>query len=96
MFFLSGKILFVSTRLVGDLYAVMDLNQDQKADRILRIASGLNQPSGIAFQDGSLYVAEISKISVYKNIQDRLWKLFPTPESRPSIQDVMNAMDIVK
>ena len=46
--------LFVGTRQAGNVYAVVDDNDDQRADRVLTIASGLRMPSGIAFRDGDL------------------------------------------
>ena len=36
------------------------------------IASGLNTPNGVAFRDGDLYVAEISRITRYPGIEGRL------------------------
>src|SRR5688572_23956420 len=57
----------------GDkVYALVDKNGDQKADQVLTIAKGLNEPNGVAFQDGSLYVAEISRILRFDNIESRL------------------------
>ena len=53
----------------GDVYAVADRNRDNKADDVLTVASGLTQPNGVAFRDGSLYVAEISKISRYDGVE---------------------------
>ncbi len=64
--------LFVSTRQAGDVYAVLDRNQDQKADEVITIATGLNTPNGVAFRDGSLYVAEVNRILRYDGIEDRL------------------------
>jgi glucose/arabinose dehydrogenase len=65
-------VLFVGSRSAGNVYAVVDSNKDHRADRVLKIASGLSMPSGIAFRDGSLYVAEISRVSRYDNIETRL------------------------
>jgi glucose/arabinose dehydrogenase len=36
---------------------------------VLTLASGLTQPNGVAFRDGSLYVAEISRISRYDGVE---------------------------
>ena len=36
--------LFVSTRSVGDVYAVLDRDQDQMADEVITIATGLTMP----------------------------------------------------
>ena len=64
--------LFVGTRQAGNVYAVVDDNDDQRADKVLTIASGLQMPSGIAFRDGDLYVAEISRIVRFDEIESRL------------------------
>ena len=57
-------VLFVGTRKKGTVYAVIDNDQDQKADQVVTIASGLNMPNGVAFRDGHLYVAEVNRIIV--------------------------------
>ena len=36
------------------------------------IASGLHMPNGVAFRDGSLYVAEISRVIRFDRIEERL------------------------
>ena len=41
----------------GKVYAVVDRNRDYKADRVVVIASGLDQPNGVAMRNGALYVA---------------------------------------
>jgi glucose/arabinose dehydrogenase len=64
--------LFVGSRTAGNVYAVIDSDGDHKADEVLTIARGLTSPSGIAFRDGSLYVAEISRILRYDGIESRL------------------------
>ncbi len=64
--------LFVSTRQVGDVYAVIDRDQDQTADEVITIASGLMMPNGVAFRDGALYVAELSRVLRYDDIESRL------------------------
>jgi len=67
----ENGVVFVGTR--GDkVYAVVDDNQDYKADNVITIASGLNSPNGIAYRNGDLYVAEISKVWRYENILDNL------------------------
>src|SRR4051812_31447607 len=43
--------LFVGTREAGNVYAIKD-------GEIIQIASKLYMPNGVAFRDGSLYVAE--------------------------------------
>ena len=66
--------LFVGTRDFNKVYALVDRNNDQKADQVYTIAEGLKDPSGVAFRDGSLYVAEISRITRYDDIEAKLDK----------------------
>ena len=40
--------------------------------RCITIASGLSSPNGVAFRDGALYVAEISRVLRFDNIEARL------------------------
>lgn len=67
-----GGVLFVGTRDDGKVYAVVDANGDNVADDVKVVAQGLNQPNGVAVRDGALYVAEISRILRYDNIESRL------------------------
>ncbi|WP_321344750.1 sorbosone dehydrogenase family protein [uncultured Draconibacterium sp.] len=64
--------LFVGSRTAGKVYAVIDEDQDYQADQVIVIADNLNQPNGVAFLNGDLYVAEISKIWKFENIEDYL------------------------
>ena len=49
--------VFVGSMSAGKVHAVIDRNGDHKADRVVVIASGLNQPNGVAVHNGALYVA---------------------------------------
>ncbi len=64
--------LFVSTRSAGNVYAILDNNKDNKADEIITIARGMWMPNGVAFKDGSLYVAEVNRVLRYDNIEANL------------------------
>ena len=64
--------LFVGTRNAGKVYAVQDRNGDFQADAITIVANGLNMPNGVAFKNGALYVAEVSRILRYDNIEQQL------------------------
>ena len=66
--------LFVGSRSAGNVYAVVDANKDHRADRVVTIASGLNMPSGVAFRDGSLYVAEVSRVIRFDRIESQIDK----------------------
>ena len=64
--------LFVGNRDGDKVFAVRDENKDGHADSVYTIASGLNTPNGVAFRDGSLYVAEINRILRFDNIEHNL------------------------
>lgn len=66
--------LFVGTRDLGGgrVYAVVDRDGDQRADMTYTVASGLDSPNGVALRDGALYVAEISRVLRYDDIEARL------------------------
>ena len=69
-----GGTVFVGTRTAGNVYAVIDANRDQQADRVVTIARGLDMPNGVAVRNGSLFVAEVSRILRYDNIEASLDK----------------------
>ena len=56
----------------GKVNAVIDNNGDHKADRVVAIASGLDQPNGVAMYNGALYVATKRQILRFDNIEQRL------------------------
>ncbi|MEQ8904439.1 sorbosone dehydrogenase family protein [Ekhidna sp.] len=64
--------LFIGNRGGGTVYAIRDTDGDWKADEKYVIATDLRSPNGVAFKDGSLYVAEISKLWRYDNIEANL------------------------
>ena len=64
--------LFVGSRRAGRVYAIIDENRDYRADRVITIAGGLNSPNGVAFRDGDLYVAEISRVIKYPDVEENL------------------------
>ena len=64
--------VFVGTRSEGSVYALVDSNHDGKVDEVVTIARGLNAPNGVAFHDGALFVAEISRILRFDNIEANL------------------------
>lgn len=68
----EAGIVYVGNRDGDKVYAVQDTDGDHKADKKWVIASGLNSPNGVAFRDGDLYVAEISRILKYAGIEKKL------------------------
>ncbi|HTF20591.1 MAG TPA: sorbosone dehydrogenase family protein [Chryseolinea sp.] len=65
-------IIYVGNKDKGSVYAIKDTNGDNKADKRWELAKGLNMPNGVAFADGDLYIAEVSKISKLPAIESHL------------------------
>jgi len=63
--------VFVGTQ-AGSVYAVVDREHDGTADQVFTIAKGLDMPNGVAFRQGALYVAEVSRVQRYDAIEDHL------------------------
>src|ERR1700736_6069798 len=61
--------VFVGSRLVGKVYAIT--NKDGKRE-VKTLYSELYRPNGVAFRNGTLYVAELSKVSKIDKIEDNL------------------------
>jgi glucose/arabinose dehydrogenase len=61
--------VFVGTRSDGRVYALApDRNGDRRSDRVYTLASDLHMPNGVAYKHGDLYVAEVSRIRVFRDI----------------------------
>jgi glucose/arabinose dehydrogenase len=69
MTFGDNGTLFVGSRSAGRVYAVTG---NLGATQVSTIASGLDQPNGVAFRDGALYVAEQTRIIRFDNIEANL------------------------
>jgi glucose/arabinose dehydrogenase len=63
--------LFVGTRSAGKVYAVRERGGKRE---VATLASGLNMPNGVAFRDGSLYVAEVHRILRFDDVEAQLAK----------------------
>jgi glucose/arabinose dehydrogenase len=61
--------VFVGSRTLDKVYAI--INKDGKRS-VKVIASGLYRPNGVAFHNGTLYIAELSKIDKIDNIEQVL------------------------
>lgn len=71
-------VLYVGTRSApgrgpgGKVYALEDRDGDSRAERMHVIADGLEFPNGVAWRDGDLYVAEISRVLRFPGLDGRL------------------------
>jgi glucose/arabinose dehydrogenase len=70
--------LFVGTRS-GEVYAVVGDPVSKQPPAVKVLARQLNMPNGVAFRDGSLYVAEVNRITRYDGIEASLDNL-PAPK----------------
>ncbi len=68
----DNGIVFVGNRQENNVYAVIDEDGDGKADVKFILAEGLRMPNGVAYKDGDLYVAEVSRILRFKDIKNTL------------------------
>jgi glucose/arabinose dehydrogenase len=71
--------VFVGTMDRGSVYAIVNR-------QVVTVASGLNVPNGVAFRDGSLYVAENNRVVRYDHVLD--WLKQPAAE-RPRLTPVV-------
>ncbi|MDJ0698842.1 MAG: PQQ-dependent sugar dehydrogenase [Woeseiaceae bacterium] len=62
--------IFVSNRRKRSVYAVV-LRDDEQPE-VIEILEGRDSPNGIAFHDGDLYVAEVSRVTRLRDIENRL------------------------
>jgi glucose/arabinose dehydrogenase len=61
--------VFVGSRLQDKVYAIT--NKDGKR-QVHVLVSGLYRPNGVAFKNGTLYIAELSQISKIENVEDKI------------------------
>lgn len=65
-------MVFVGNRQENNVYALVDENGDGKAESKYILANDLRMPNGVAIKDGDLYVAEVSRILRFKDIENNL------------------------
>lgn len=71
----SGTV-FVGNRKSDNVFALMDNDKDGKVDKKYLITDKLtNMPNGVVFHDGDLYVAEVNKIWLFKDVEKNLEKI---------------------
>jgi glucose/arabinose dehydrogenase len=75
--------VFVGSQYARTVYALVDTNADHKADRVVVIANGLDQPNGLAMRNGALYVATASRLLRFDDIE----KHFDAPPAPVTLRD---------
>lgn len=78
--------VFVGTQGAGSVYAVRDEDGDGQAERTYAIAKGLRMPNGVAFRDGALYVAEVSRILRRRDMAQGAGSRLKTQDSKLEIE----------
>lgn len=71
-------LVFAGSREAGNVYALVDDDLDNRVDRVFIIATHLYMPSGIAYRDGALYVAEVNRILRFDDIANH-YRAPPAP-----------------
>ena len=74
--------VFAGSRTAGRVYAVVDGDGDNRAEKVFTIAEDLRLPVGVDFYRGDLYVSEISRVIRFRDIEDRL--------ENPPLPEVVN------
>jgi glucose/arabinose dehydrogenase len=74
----SGTVFVGAMRLGSkapySVNALVDRNRDHKVDEVIPVVTGLDTPNGVAFHNGSLYVAEMSRIVRFDDVEANLGK----------------------
>lgn len=76
-------VVYVGNKDKDKVYAVKDTDGDFRADKKWVLATGLNMPNGVAFSDGDLYIAEVSRISKIPGVESKL----ENPPSPTTVKD---------
>src|SRR6266542_2658356 len=64
--------VFVGTRSDGGVYAVKAGSSPEVSGKVVRIAQGLQMPNGVAVSNGALFVAEVSRVLRFDDIEAHL------------------------
>lgn len=64
--------VYVGTRSEGKVYAIPNRDRDGRGDSVITIAQELDSPNGVALKDGTLYIAENSRIVKIDDVASRL------------------------
>jgi glucose/arabinose dehydrogenase len=68
----QGTLFIGSKGGYGNVYALVPNKEGTGIARKITLLKGLDEPNGVAFHKGSLYVAEVGRITRYDNIEAQL------------------------
>lgn len=68
----DNGVVFIGTRDEGKVYVLLPDKNGHHSKRVITLLKNLNRPNGVAFRNGSLYVAEIQRITRYDDILNHL------------------------
>jgi len=71
--------VFVGTRAIGRVYAISDTGGKRE---VKVLASGLTQPNGVVYKNGSLYVAAINQVFRYDDVE-KMIDAYATKSAQP-------------
>ena len=83
--FTPGGILLVSESGQGKVVALPDPKQTGKAEKVVEVLTGLNEPHGIAFFEGKLYVATIGMRPTCGRPIPQRSRIYQTEETTPRV-----------
>jgi glucose/arabinose dehydrogenase len=75
----DSGVIYVGSRKAGKVHALIDSDGDGRAETVRLVADGLKLPSGVTWHHGDLYVAAVSTVYRYRDIDARL-EAVPAPE----------------
>ena len=69
-----SKFFILSSLLLqpGSVFGALDSNNDGVAEATVTLLTGMNAPNGIAWHNGSLYVAEISRVLRFDDVDSHV------------------------
>lgn len=87
----SDGTVFVGTW--GDsVHAVVDRNHDGRADEVITLADGLQMATGVAFAEGSLFVADVNRVLRYDDVLDFVNQPAVARTTKPTAHVVTTAL----
>ncbi len=64
--------IFAGSRRAGKVWAITDVDGDQRADKVRLMDEDLRMPTGLEFRNGALYVGALGRILRYDDIEEKL------------------------